>query len=297
MPAKLFRYSVCLLALALLPQAWANAEPEPEDILAALRAPQIDGGFCFVFELEHRPSDRSQPRQQYIGQLFGQQDFGQTNYRITLIPDPRGEEIKPGNYQGQALAIFAGAENAVTRAELAFPYEAYTSPQDWQRSNLQTILGADLLQPVLPEFVYTYFELQMPFLYWPEWEYLGEERAKGRNTHVFDMYPPEALAQADSGMSAVRIYVDHKFAALLKAEVLDKQGEPAKTFKINKIKKVQERYIVRQIDLFDERTRDKTRFTVTAAATGLDLAPEIFKPAALLSAEPIVPHEAFEQLD
>jgi hypothetical protein len=67
----------------------------------------------------------------------------------------------------------------------------------------------------------------------------------------------------------------------MQAERLDANGRVLTTFSLGELKKVAEQWTLKSIDLRNENTRDKTRFSVTAAALGLEFAPALFEPARL----------------
>ena len=100
---------------------------------------------------------------------------------------------------------------------------------------------------------------------------------KGRHVHAFTMYPPPTLDLGIADLGSVRIDVDEKFKALLKAQTLDRADQPLKTFKILSFKRIDDQAIIKRIDLLNERTRDKTRFSVNAAALGLNLPSDYFE--------------------
>jgi hypothetical protein len=64
--------------------------------------------------------------------------------------------------------------------------------------------------------------------------------------------------------------------ALVQSELLDEKGLPYKSMAVLDLKKIDEQWMVKTIDLRDERSRDKTRFQVTGAALGLELAGNVF---------------------
>ena len=93
--------------------------------------------------------------------------------------------------------------------------------------------------------------------------------------------------------SPIGFDVDEKFKALLKAQTLNRSGKPLKTFKILSFKRIENRTIIKRIDLLDERTRDKTRFSVNAAALGLNLPANYFEVNSTDRNWDVVPREEF----
>ena len=90
--------------------------------------------------------------------------------------------------------------------------------------------------------------------------------------------------------------LDARFNAPVKIEMFDNKENPIKTFKIISFKKVGEEWIPKSIDLLDERSRDKTRFTVVAAAFNLQLPHQLFSPQPFNTVERPIPIDKFESL-
>ena len=64
-----------------------------------------------------------------------------------------------------------------------------------------------------------------------------------------------------------------------------------KTISLLDLKKVGEQWLVKTIDIRNARTRDKTRFSVTSAALGLEWPVALFGPDGLVDEPPVVPPE------
>ena len=152
----------------------------------------------------------------------------------------------------------------------------------------RAIPAGETLQPVAGTDL-TLFDLQMPFLYWTDFVHEGLARIRGRPAHSFVLYPPAELAAARPDLTGVRVSIDTQFQALVQAEVLGAKGMAERTITILDLKKVGEQWMVKSIDLHNNLTRDKTRFTVTAAALDLTLPGEVFAPEQLAQPSPPVP--------
>ena len=139
---------------------------------------------------------------------------------------------------------------------------------------LTAISAEDRFKPLAPGFVFTPFELQTSFIYWTDYVYEGTEKLLGRPAHYFILYPPENTYTQD--IAGTRVAVDADFEVLMRAEELDSSGDEIKTFRINSFKEVDNQWIVKEIDLVDDRTRDRTRFRVTEAHVGLTLSKSLF---------------------
>jgi hypothetical protein len=127
------------------------------------------------------------------------------------------------------------------------------------------------------------FDLQMPFLYWPDFVYEGITRLRGRPASTFLLYPPASITARRPDLAAIRVYLDPQFNALVQAEQLGENESPLKSMRVVELKKIDDKWIVKSIELRDETTRNKTRFTVTAAALGLDFPGGLFDPGSLSS--------------
>ena len=137
----------------------------------------------------------------------------------------------------------------------------------------------ELFTPILDGLAYSIFDLQMPFVFWPDFSYEGPKLFSGsRVAQTFLMYPPAGYLADDFELGSVRIALDDTYDALLQVEVLQDNGEPASRFKVESFKKVDEQYIVSRITLTDFETRDRTSFAVKEASVGMLLDEGIFKP-------------------
>jgi hypothetical protein len=140
--------------------------------------------------------------------------------------------------------------------------------------------------PLLPGLPIDAFDLGMPFLYWPDARLLSITRVRGRLAHIFVFRPP-GNSGVPAQLGAVRAFLDTEFHAPVQIEWVGRDGGVIKTFSLFDMKKVGEEWIPRAIDLRDESTRDKGRFSVTAAALDLNLPPNLFEPADL--GQPVAP--------
>ncbi|HKB56870.1 MAG TPA: outer membrane lipoprotein-sorting protein [Lacunisphaera sp.] len=164
----------------------------------------------------------------------------------------------------------------------------------WRGTEARALAAEEIFQPVAGTDL-TIFDLQMPFLQWTDFAYEGLANVRGRPAHSFVLYPPADLAAARPGLTGVRVLLDTQYQALVSAELLGAKGATEKSITILDLKKVGEQWLVKSIDLRNHLTRDKTRFTVTAAALDLALPAETFTPAALAADAPAVPPEKIQR--
>lgn len=241
-------------------------QAEGARILKDFRSAGIAGTYWLSFELRVMP--RKGEERTLAGQLLGTRNESGPITRLTL----------------------PGAGGLATEQRWLIQSGPNPSASTWSGATgrTDTLAAADSFQPIAGTDL-TLFDLQMPFLYWPEFVYEGVAKVRGRPTHSFVLYPPADLAAARPGLTGVRVLLDTQFQALVQVEMLGAKGVAEKTIAILDLKKVGEQWLVKSIDLRNSLTRDKTRFTVNAAALDLALPPETFTPAALATEPPALP--------
>jgi hypothetical protein len=153
------------------------------------------------------------------------------------------------------------------------------SPRAWRQDSDGVVAPMDLFAPLADGSNLTAFDLQMPFLGWPDSRLTGITRMLGRPAYAFEFDPPAAFSADHPTIGSVRAYLDAEYGAPVETQIVGRDGQALKTLSLVDLKKVAGAWIVRDADVRDEATRDKTRFTVTAAALGLELPPSLFDPA------------------
>lgn len=240
-------------------------------LLETFRRQGIAGTYWLDFELRVMP--RRGPERRVAGQLLGTRGENGPVTRLTL----------PG---------LAGANS-----EQRWLIQGGSRPAAWAwqpgETQARALTAADSFLPV-GETDLTLFDLQMPFLYWTDFVYEGLAKIRGRPAHSFVLYPPAELAGQRPQLTGVRVSLDTQFGALVQAELLGETGKATKTITILDLKKVGEQWLVREIDLRNVVTRDKTRFTVKGAALNLRLPVTTFDAGALAREAPAIPAAAIE---
>ncbi len=274
---RAFFFSAVFLGIpVILPAAPGPAQPpttylqfgqpdqeEGRRVLAQFRQAGIAGDYYLEFDLRVMP--RRGEEQVFHGRLWGGRNSQGAVSRVAVV-DAAGHERR--------LLIQNGAQSAVWRSD----------------STGDTPRGVDSFEPLVPGVELTAFELQMPFIYWPDATLESVSRVRSRPAHVFLFRPPAAWAAQHPEISGVRAYLDTQFNAPVQTELLDQQGRVLRTLSLVDLKKIGDQYIVKSIDLRNDATRDKTRFQVTAAALGLEFSRVVFEPARL--GEPLSSPEA-----
>ena len=251
------------------PEYLQLSKPDQEEgrrIIAAFRQMGLAAGdFYLEFDLHVLP--RRGPERVQHGQIWGSRNDQGAVSRVVLKDETGGE---------RRLLVQNGPQPAI--------WSWQTGAAAAQRLGL-----AEQFLP-LAETDLTPFDLQMPFLFWNDFTFEGVARLRGRPAHRFLFLPPPDVAAAHPALTGVRVSLDTQFHALVDTELIGEGGRVLKTVSLLEVKKVQEQseskkgqdqWIVKTIDLRDETTRNKTRFAVTGAALGLNLAPALFDPATL----------------
>lgn len=143
------------------------------------------------------------------------------------------------------------------------------------------MLGVAALFTPLARTDLTPFDLQMPFLYWPDFVFEGVAKVRGRPAYRFLLYPPADFAAKYPALTGVRLYLDTQYRQPMQSEQIGEGGRVLKSMMVQELKKIGEQYIPQTIDLLDEATHNRTRFSVTGAALGQDFPGSLFAPAAL----------------
>ena len=265
------RYTVLGLAffLSLVAQAQSRVRPEPQyaftgkadpaegrRLLAEFRRLGLVGDYALDFTLRVMP--RRGDEHSVTGRMYGTRN---AQGPISLV------EFPEGTAGARRILVQNGAQSGV-----------WTVPQDGAEA---VAVGASQLFAPLAGTELTAFDLQMPFLFWDDCVFEGVVSVRGRPAHRFLAYPPSEIATVRPELTGVRFYLDTQFSALVQAEELGADRQPVKTISVLDLKRTQDQWIVRTIDLRNEVTRDKTRFRITGAALGLSLPPIVFAPAHL----------------
>lgn len=235
-------------------------------ILEEFRQKGISGDYYLEFDLRVLPR-RGQTRVVSGARLWGG--------RSALGPISRVEIPETGDIPAQHLLVQNGPVSSVWLAAAGAKAGALDAA-----ALFQPLAGTDL----------TPFDLQMPFLYWDDFVFEGLAPVRGRPAHVFLLYPTDAVAGQKPELAGVRVYLDSQFGALVQAEQIGEGDRVLKSINVLDIKKVDDQWMVKTIDIRDETTRNKTQFVVRGAALGLDFSPVLFDADNL--AQPIDPPPA-----
>jgi hypothetical protein len=237
-----------------LAQVGLPDEAESKEILQRFRQSGVAGQYYFDLELHHLP--RRGDETVYRGRYWGGRNEQGALSRI---------EVTDANGRVSRLLVQNGEKPAV-----------------WRFANGQSKqLGvAESFEPLVPGLEITAFDLQMPFLYWPDAKVERIDRVRGRPAHAFLFRPPAGFAAQNREIVAVRAFLDTQYNALMQIEYLGAKSV-LKTISLVDLKKVGEQWIPKSFDVRNDVTRDKTRFLVTGAALNLDFAAKVLEPESL----------------
>jgi hypothetical protein len=218
---------------------------EGAQILEDMRGIGLGGAYYQDFELILLPRKGAESRRQ--GRWFGDRNDQGPITRVELrTVDAANPDV---------LLVQNGPEAAVWRLSGA--------------TGAVRVAGADIFQP-LAGTTLSAADLQIPFMYWKDFVYEGREPFRERPVFVFLLFPPGDEAASYPGIGGARVFIDTQYHVPTKAQWVDEGGRALKTISVLDLKKVDEQWIVKSFEVRDERTRDKTRFLVTAVA--LDVA-------------------------
>ena len=250
-------------------------QTEGRKILENFRQQGIAGDYYLEFELHVLPR-RGDSRVVSGGRLWGgRNEIGPVS-RVDL-PAVEGVSARRLLVQNGATgSVWISGTTATASLAGALDSTALFAP----------LAGTDL----------TAFDLQMPFLYWNDFVFEGVAPVRGRPAHVFLVYPPVDIAALKPELTGVRVYLDTQFGALVQAQQIGAEERVLKSITVLDLKKVDDQWMVKTIDLRNESTRNKTQFVVTGAALGLDFAGGLFDPTSLGSAVTPPPAERIHRL-
>lgn len=233
--------------------------------IEAFRNFRYEGDICLNFSLINMPYGRE--KQVYKGTLWSSRNDQGPITRIELMPS--------SGYNQQPIRLLI--QNGFKRNR----FGEDTNPKIWYLGNgsqVYPLPEQDWMKPLL-NTLYTPFELSLGFLFWPQFTYEGPKRVKGRVAQLFVMLPPVDFAKANPNVGGVHIAMDMEYNFLLQADILNRVGAPMKSIKLNSFKKVQEEYIIKELDIVDNVTKDKTRFVVDSAALCLAIDRKSIEPS------------------
>lgn len=213
------------------------------------------GSYFLTFDLREMP--RRGDEQVFQGRIWGGRNEIGPIMRIELT-DGTGQEHRFLVQDGAEPSVWSCAGGRVARVE--------------ERAAMEPLMTGVEISP---------FDLQMPFFYWPDAILTGINRIRGRPAYAFLFRPPAGFKAVHPEIVAVRAWLDTAFPEPVQTELIGPNRAVLKTLSLLDIKKIQGQWMLSSADVRTEATRNKTRFSLTGAALGLDLDAALFSPAKL----------------
>ena len=267
-PATFWRAFFVSAVLTTASFAAAPAGPAPElaqvgkpdaaeaaRILEQFRRSGVLGQYYLEFELRVLP--RAGEEQVFNGRMWGGRNDDGPVTRVELTDAAGGRH---------RLLVQNGEKPAVWRLA---------------GGKVSSLGAGELFAAVIPGVEVTAFDLQRPFLYWPDATLESIRRVLGRPAYAFLFRAPPGFDPAAAEIAAARAYFDTQFNQPLQTELLDRSGKVLKTFSIVSLKTIDQQTLPKAVDFRNEGTRDKTRLQLTGATLGVELPPAIFDPGKL----------------
>lgn len=214
--------------------------------------------YVFAFELEHLP--RTSESTIYTGVILGKY-LSSKNFLLRVDISKKDDSQ---NFKKFVIANRNGVQNVIV----------------YDGKNFKFLTNEDeFLTPLLEGLIYTPFDLLMPFKSW-ECKYAGAGRV-GRAVHFYDLLAPENFSKEKANLSKVRVALSREFNAPFETQYFDKVGEISKVVNLDSVKKIDDNWIVKKIEIVDKKSKDKDRITIIDAKFFDSLESEFFTKDAL----------------
>ena len=234
-----------------VPEVKSLSSQEAMQRLAAIRSQRFDGDYVFSFTLEHMPKRGSV--QVFHGTLWGRWQNAFPKLRLKIhSEDP--------NQPPREWLIHAGKK-----------LNGWKANHDGE---MQPLSNESLYDPLLPVLNYSAFDLAFQFLFWENAQYVGPLRVHGTPAHVYRLLPDPN--QSPVPYSYLRIVLHAGHNTLMRADFFDQSEQLLKSLNVRSFKKVQDEWLVKEIDALDPIQHHKTRFTTHRAALNRDMPPSYF---------------------
>ena len=149
--------------------------------------------------------------------------------------DPVPVEILAKNTADETRTIYRSG-----KAEALIIQPIRGAPRFYLRGTGE-LTGAKRMEKLLGS-QFTYYDLGLPFLRWPNAKFLGEDRVRGRDCFVIE-------SRADGEPYArVKLYIDKEYYALLRAEAFNTDDNLVSRFAVTSFKKIGDLWVPRGLE-------------------------------------------------
>jgi hypothetical protein len=101
----------------------------------------------------------------------------------------------------------------------------------------------------------SWMDLTLGFLWWQGGTIIGREEIRGQSCYVLDRRAPNEAAMS---YTSVRMWVDTRVSMLLQAEGYDKLGECVRRLSVKSFKKINDEWMIKDLEVEDTPARSKT---------------------------------------
>ena len=191
----------------------------------------------------------------------------------------RGKEttrsgIMYGPFLGSGIVRLHLLPESSNNESLDFLLKNGLDPKFWIRdhvnSKTERITIENSINPLIEGMNQTAFDLLMPFVFW-DGKYDSSGKVAGRPAHLFSFLCPHWITEKNPEWFRITLALDDAYDVPLRVEFLNKSQIPDRTLILRSFKKIGDRWIVKEIDCRDRKTRSVTRMKITSAALGLDI--------------------------
>lgn len=112
----------------------------------------------------------------------------------------------------------------------------------------------------------TWLDLTLDFLWWKDVRFADQPEGKcrlGRSCYILVVVPPRPVA----GCSAMRIWVDKQIKCIMQAEQLNPQGDTVRRMWVQRVKKMDDRWMIRHMEIETIGSGHRTKLLVDDVAT------------------------------
>lgn len=154
----------------------------------------------------------------------------------------------------------------IVRREGSEPYLMYASGNPLVDSE------APALSAAIQETDIHWMDLTLSFLWWPGGVVVGSDETRSRPCHVVEVDNPDAGSGIrESYCAGARLWIDEKLLMLIRAELLDSDGRPIRRVWVDSFKKIDNRWIIKDMEVEAEPAVRRTKLTVREVRAGRSL--------------------------
>ncbi|WP_372795921.1 outer membrane lipoprotein-sorting protein [Pontiella sp.] len=103
---------------------------------------------------------------------------------------------------------------------------------------------------------FTWADLSFAVLWWPDSKLVGEDKKLNRDTYIIDVPVP-------GSENIMRLWIDQYMGMVMEMQTLDKTEKQLTRLKIKSIKKMDEMWIAKDLELSDRKSGKKTTLTIS----------------------------------